>query len=123
MENNWKNPNFFQALKNAINGIKYNLKTGRNLKIQLVFAILAIILSIILKLSIIENVLIIITICMVLFAELINTSIETVVDMYITEYNEKAKIAKDVSAGAVTITAVCSIIVGVLIFLPKILEI
>lgn len=43
MENKWKNKNFFESLKNAINGIKYVIKTGRNIKIQFIFAILAII--------------------------------------------------------------------------------
>ena len=51
MENNWKNPNFFQSLKNAINGIKEIIKTGINIKIQIVFAIIAIIMGFILKIS------------------------------------------------------------------------
>ena len=54
MENKWKNPNFFQSLKNAVNGIFFVIKNGKNIKIQLVFAILAIIAGIVFKLSNIE---------------------------------------------------------------------
>lgn len=123
MENNWKNPNFIVSLKNALNGVKCAFKIGRNFKIQLIFAVFAIAMSIFLKISLLEFSIIILTIFFVLFAEMMNTAIETVVDMYTQEYNEKAKIAKDIAAGAVTITAICSIIVGAIIFLPKILEI
>lgn len=121
MENKWKNKNFFIALKNALNGIWYSLKNGKNLKIQLVFAILAIIASYILKVSLIEFAIIIIVIFLVIFAEIMNTAIETVVDMYTQNFNEKAKIAKDVAAGGVTICAILSVIIGIIVFLPKII--
>jgi diacylglycerol kinase len=121
MENNWKNPNFIVALKNSLNGILYTLKSGRNFKIQLVFAVLALILSFIFKISLLELAIIVLTIFLVLFAEMVNTAIETVTDMYTEEYNEKAKIAKDVAAGGVTLCAICSIIIGIIIFIPKIL--
>lgn len=122
MENKWKNPNFLAALKNSINGIKYTLKSGRNFKIQLVFAIIAIIAGIIFKISLLEWSIITILVFFVLFAEMINTVIETIVNMITNEYDENAKIAKDVSAGAVTFCAICSVIVGLIIFIPKLLE-
>ena len=53
--------------------------------------------------------------------ELINTAIETTVDLITKEKNEKAKIAKDVAAGAVLVSAIASAIIGVIIFVPKIL--
>lgn len=123
MDNNWKNKNFFIALKNACSGIKYVFITQRNLKIQFVFSIIAILASAFFKISLIEWAIIILTIFMVFLAELFNTAIETTIDMFTTEYNEKAKIAKDVSAGAVTLMAICSVIIGLIIFLPKILNI
>lgn len=123
MENKWKNKNFWVALKNAFNGIKYVLKTQRNLKIQLVFAIIAIFFSALFKISLIEWAIIILIIFLVLFSEIFNTAIETVVDMITLEYNEKAKITKDVAAGGVTIIAIASIILGSIIFVPKILNI
>lgn len=123
MENKWKNKNFFQSLKNAINGIKNVIKDGRNIKIQCVFAIIAIILGCTLKISSIEMVALILTIFFVLVSEFINTAIEKLADLYTTEYNENIKIIKDIGAGAVTLSAISSVIVGMIIFLPKILNI
>ena len=123
MDNKWRNKNFFEALKNSINGILYVITTQRNFKIQLFFAILAIVLSVLLKLNFIENIIILIVISSVFVLEFFNTIIETIIDMYTQEYNEKAKIAKDIAAGIVTIMSIFSIIIGGIIFLPKILEI
>lgn len=121
MENKWKNKNFFKSLKNALNGILYTIKTQNNIKIQIFFAVIVVLLGMFLKLTNIEWAILCITIFLVFFAELTNTAIEKVIDLYTEEYNEKAKIAKDVAAGAVTITAILSIIIGMLIILPKLL--
>lgn len=121
MSNKWGNKNFFIALINSLNGIKYVIKNEKNIKIELVFAILAILLSIFLRLDLKEFFIILIVIFLVIFAEFINTAIETIVDMYTEEYNEKAKIAKDVASGAVLLLSVLSVIIGCFIFLPKIL--
>lgn len=123
MLNKWKSKNFFDALKNSINGIFYVIKNERNMKIELFFAILAIITSFFLKINATEFIIILFVIFFVLFAEFINSAIEKVVDLYTLEYNETAKIAKDISAGAVTIVSFLSIIIGVIIFLPKIINI
>lgn len=123
MDNNWKNQNFFVALKNALNGIKYVFVQERNLKIQFVFAIIAILAGVILKINSIEWVLLTVVICMVLVCELFNTAIETIVNMITTEYNENAKIAKDIAAGAVTLSSISSVIIGIIMFLPKIFNI
>ena len=121
MKDKWKNKNFFEALKNALNGVKYTIKNENNIKVELIFAIFAIITSIVLKINIIEMVIIILIVFLVFFAEFINTTIENIVDLCTEEYNEKAKIAKDIAAGAVLIVSILSVIIGVLIFLPKIL--
>lgn len=123
MLNKWKSKNFFDALKNSINGIFYVIKNEKNMKIELFFAILAIITSFFLKINATEFIIILFVIFFVLFAEFINSAIEKVVDLYTLEYNETAKIAKDISAGAVTIVSFLSIIIGVIIFLPKIINI
>ncbi len=122
MENKWKEKNLLIALKHSFNGIKCVFKSERNIKIQLIFAILVIIFGIILKINFIQFAILILTIFMVLICEFINTAIETIVDMYTLEYNEKAKIAKDISAGAVTLSAFCSVIIGIIIFIPNILK-
>ena len=123
MENKWKNQKFLQSLKNAINGIIYVIKTGRNFKIQLFFAFLAILMGFCLKISLLEFAILMITIFLVLAMECINTAIEKIVDMYTLEYNETAKIIKDIAAGSVTLMAMLSIIIGCLIFLSKLIEI
>lgn len=119
----WQTENFWKSFKCAIAGIIYSVKTGRNLIIQVCFALFAIVLGIFLKISKIEWAIIIFTILFVIFAEILNTAVETVVDLVTEEYNEKAKIAKDVAAGAVLISAINSVAMGLIIFLDKILEI
>ena len=123
MESKWKNKNFFEALKNSCNGLVYAIKEQKNLKIQLFIAFLVIIFSAVLQINKIEMILICMVICFVIFAEILNTAIEKTVDLVTEEYNEKAKLAKDVSAGAVVIASINAIIVGLIIFLEKIINV
>lgn len=120
-KNSWKNPTFFEALKHSIDGIITVVKQERNIKIQLCFALFAIIMGFVLRVSTYEWLILLMTIFMVLFAELMNTALENTVDIITEEYNEKAKKAKDISSGAVLLLAIMSVIIGIIIFLPKIL--
>ena len=83
--------------------------------------ILVIIAGIAFKISQAEWIVCIILFGFVITTELINTAIETTVDIAMPSKNEKAKLAKDISAGAVVISAITSAIVGLIIFVPKIL--
>ena len=74
-----------------------------------------------LKLNNIEWCILILTIGSVLFAEMINTAVENVLDVYSEEYDEKIKIVKDISSGAVLMVSIISVIIGGLLFLPKII--
>ena len=121
MGKKWKNKNFLEALINSIKGIGFTVKTELNIKIQLVFMCLVIIAGFVFKISLMEWGLLVLTIFVVLFAEMTNTAIENTVDLVTEEYNEKAKVAKDVASGAVLLTAIMSVIIGLIIFLPKIL--
>jgi len=121
MGKKWKNKNFLEALINSIKGIGFTIKTELNIKIQLVFMCLVIIAGFVFKISLMEWGLLVLTIFVVLFAEMTNTAIENTVDLVTEEYNEKAKVAKDVASGAVLLTAIMSVIIGLIIFLPKIL--
>lgn len=114
------NKNFIASLKNAQNGINYSVKNGRNIKIQLIAATVVLILMLIYKIEMYEFLSITISIFFVIFAEMINTAIEATVDINTKEYNEKAKIAKDVAAGAVLLSAINSVIVAVCIFFNEI---
>lgn len=111
------------SFKYALQGFASSFRTERNMKIHVVATILVIILGIYLKLNLIEWSIIAIAIVIVISAELFNTAIETIVDMVSPQKNEKAKLAKDISAGAVLILAIGSAIVGFMIFLPKIITI
>lgn len=111
------------SFKYALQGFASSFRTERNMKIHVVATILVIILGIYLKLNLIEWSIITIAIVTVISAELFNTAIETIVDMVSPQKNEKAKLAKDISAGAVLILAIGSAIVGFIIFLPKIIAI
>ena len=106
------------SFKYALQGFASSFRTERNMKIHVVATILVIILGIYLKLNLIEW-----SIITIISAELFNTAIETIVDMVSPQKNEKAKLAKDISAGAVLILAIGSAIVGFIIFLPKIIAI
>jgi diacylglycerol kinase (ATP) len=114
-------------MKKIINSFKYALqgfvqafKSEKNMKIHMLIALLVILAGIILKISVIEWIICIVLIGIVMSAELFNTAIETTVDLAMPEKNEKAKIAKDVSASAVLILAISSAIIGLIIFIPKI---
>lgn len=108
------------SFKYAINGLCSSFKTERNMKIHVIVMILVIILGILFKINRQEWITCIICFSLVIGGELFNTAIETVVDIIMPEKNDKAKLAKDISAGAVLVLAIGAAIVGLLIFIPKI---
>ncbi len=105
----------------AFSGIKTALVQEPNFRIHIVIAILATAFAVYLGLSSLEWLILIFTIFFVLIMELVNTAIEAVVDIVSPEVQEKAKVAKDVSAAAVLLTSVLAVAVGALIFFPKLL--
>ncbi len=108
------------SFKYAFVGIVTALKKEQNMKIHFTIAILVILAGILLKITALEWIICLILIGIVISLELVNTAIEQVVDIAMPEINEKAKIAKDVAAGAVLVVAIMSAIVGFIIFIPKI---
>ena len=117
------NSNFIDAWRNAINGIIYATTTQSNIKKQLLIAVFVVIVSLFFELSKAEFLIFMFTIVLILFAEMVNTAIETVVDLYTDLYHPKAKIAKDVAAGGVVITAINALIVAYFLFFDKISDI
>ncbi len=118
-----KNRKILKSFKYAFNGIITSFKTEKNMKFHILMMVLVIIAGTLLKISKIEWIICVILFALVISAELINTAIETTVDMITMEKNEKAKIAKDVAAGAVLVNAIGSTIIGLIIFIPKIINI
>lgn len=118
-EHKLNNDNFIEAWKNATNGIIYSATTQRNIRIQLVLAVIVMVLSLFYGLETTEFLCLGFAVFMVIFAELINTAIETVVDLFVDVYHPKAKIAKDVAAGAVVLAACNALVVGYFIFFKE----
>lgn len=116
-----KKHNLLYSFYYAFRGIITAIKEERNMKIHVSIATLVVILGLLLPLSKIEWFSIIIIISLVISAEIFNTAIETVVNLVSPKYNELAKKAKDLSAGAVFVLAICSVIIGLIIFMPKFL--
>jgi len=116
----WKiAPNLFLSFKYAWAGVSYAFLTQRNFRIHTVIATLATSLGIILHITAIEMAVIVLTSALVIILELLNTAIESVVDLTVKQtYHELAKIAKDCGAGAVLIAAIASVLVACFILLP-----
>ena len=110
------------SFKYAIQGILTSIRKERNMKIHFFIMIAVIILGFVLKISKIEWIICIILFGIIIAGEMFNTAIETTVDIAMPYKDRKAKIAKDVSAGGVLILAIISIIIGCIIFLPKIVN-
>lgn len=105
----------------AFKGIDDVISNEPNMKIHVSVAILVVITAFLLKISMIEWIILVLLIGLVLAAEVINTTIENLVDMYTKEYNEKAKVVKDTAAGTVLILAITAAIIGLMILVPKII--
>lgn len=114
--------NFFESVGHALDGIQYTASHERNFRIEITFAILVTIMSLWLKVSLLEWTVLVLVIAMVLALEMVNTAIERCVDLVTKDYKELAKIAKDVSAGAVLVMSMFSVVIGIVIFLPKLIE-
>ena len=112
---------FNKSVGHAIDGIEYTINHERNIKIQILFGIIACILGFLLHISIIEWVILILVIAVILALELVNTAIERTVDLVTRDYHELAKASKDAAAGAVLIMSLFSVIIGIVIFVPKII--
>jgi len=114
---------FINSLSHAIEGFRYLYRTQNNVRIHFIITIAILFLSMILRISLIEWGLIIITMALVWITESFNTVYERLFDLVDPTVNPIVKIGKDVSAAAVLISAIVSIIIGILIFIPRLLGI
>lgn len=109
---------FMAGFGYAFSGLWYALRTQRNARVHAFIAALAIITGLVLHISAVEFAIVFIAITGVFIAEMFNTVIETCVDLVSPGYHPLAKIAKDVSAGAVLTSAILAIIIGLCTFGP-----
>jgi diacylglycerol kinase (ATP) len=103
----------------AWNGIRLMFATQPNAVIHFIAMVLVVVLGFFFQISLTEWALVVFAIGLVLSAEAFNTALENLVDLASPEYNERAGRVKDIAAGAVLLAAICAVIIGLIIFLPK----
>ena len=113
---------FVKSFGYALDGLVYAFKYEQNMLVHILATLIAVVLGIILELSPYEWLLVFLIIGLVIATELINTSIEAVVDLISPKTHPLAKIAKDTAASAVMVFAIVAILIGVFIYLPKIIN-
>ena len=113
-----QNSNLLTSFQRAFAGIWYVVRTQRNMRIHLSVTGAIVVLGLWVGLSRTEWAILTLTIGMVLVAEAFNTMAEAIVDLATAEYHPLAKIAKDVAAGAVLLTAITAVVVGLFILGP-----
>jgi len=111
-----RKPPIHKSFLNAFRGIFFMLKSERNFQLEIFALLINIFLIFYLKLSTIDTVLVLIVSFGVLSAEIFNTAIEKVCDIIQPEFDKRIGFIKDISAGAVTLMAIASVIVGVLVY-------
>ena len=112
---------FLLSFTYPIKGLKYAYRNEQNLAVDVGVAMLVTIFGFIFKLNLTEWAILALTIGLVISCELINTAIEAVVDLVTEDYHPLAKVAKDTAAAAVFVFAIVAVIVGLIIFMPKLL--
>jgi len=116
---NHKKYTVIESFQFAFEGFRYAVQTQRNLRFQLVVAIVVLIISTFLPMQRIEWALIFLLISLVIVAEILNTAIEKTIDMIEERYDPVAKTIKDLSAAAVLFIALTAVVMGLIIYLPK----
>ncbi len=110
------------SLGYALEGLAYSFKHNQNIKIHIAIAVLVLLFAYLLGLDKYEFFIVSFLVVLVLSAEMINTSIEEVVNLLVNEHRIEAKTAKDVSAGMVLLISILALVVGLFVFTPHILK-
>lgn len=111
-----------QSFKYAFNGLKVVFKEEHNARIHLIVSLIVIICGVIFNISNLEWIIICFAIGFVISTEIINSAIENLCDFVSPEHHNLIKKVKDLSAAAVLVSTISSVIIGILIFFPKILH-
>ena len=113
---NKNHPTFLRSFGYAMEGFRTAVTTERNIKVQLFVGVAAVVAGVLLHIDALSWVLIVLCIGLVLFAELVNTSIEAIVDLATQELHPLAKRAKDIAAASVFTLSITAAIVGLIVF-------
>jgi len=111
-----------RSFRAAFAGLFYGVRTQRNLQIHATAAVLVVLAAVVLPLTRMEWCLIVLCIGLTAAAELLNTAIEVTLDRLLPHEDDGVRVAKDVAAAAVLITALTSIAVGLIVFVPRLIE-
>lgn len=113
---NCEHPTFIRSFGYAIEGFRTAVATERNIKVQLFVGLLAVVAGVVLRIDALSWVLVLLCIGLVLFAELVNTSIEAIVDLATQDLHPLAKRAKDIAAASVFTLSITAAVVGIIVF-------
>lgn len=109
-----------RSFKYALRGVYHATANEANFRIQLAVVTASVIAGLVYKINLMEWLSLVVVCGMLLSAELINTAIEEFIDHLIHEHHEGARVIKDLSAGYVLTTAICALVVYLIVFVPKI---
>lgn len=112
---------FYKSVLHALEGIRDTFQSERNIQIHALTAVVVVILGIMLQISRNEWIVCIALFGLVIGAEMLNTALEITVDIIISQRDPRAKRVKDTAAGAVLVVSLASAVVGLIIFVPKLL--
>lgn len=112
---------FFKSFIYSFEGLKYAFRYEQNMLFHLCAAILVILVSVFLNLKVEEWLLVFVSIALVMASELFNTAIEATIDLATSEIHPLAKIAKDTASAAVFVFAMTALLIGLFIFIPKLI--
>ena len=115
-------PSFGKGMMHALHGVRHILRHERNARIHLVFAILALLAGVALRVSAAELAAVFFAVVLVFLAEIFNTAIERTLDLIDLRENAKIKLIKDMAAGAVLVAATAAVLIGAAIFVPYLME-
>jgi diacylglycerol kinase len=113
--------NFWRSFLFAGQGVWHAVRHQRNMRVHLAAAVAAVVAGLVLKISAVAWACVLLAIGLVLTAEMLNTVVESLVDLYTDEYHPLAKIAKDTAAGAVLVSSLAALAVGLAVFLPRLI--
>lgn len=119
---NSDHPSFKKSFGFALQGFRYTLATERNIRVMLGGAAFAVVMGLVLQLDLVSWAIVLLCVGCVLAAELMNTAIETVVDLVSPEYHPLAGHAKDIAAAAVYVLSFLVAVVGVCVFANAIIS-
>ena len=109
-------PSFLRSFLFAVQGFRFAVRSERNIKVMLAGAAFAVIMGLVLQIDLVSWAIIFLSCGVVISAELVNTAIETVVDLVSPEFHPLAGRAKDIAAAAVWVLSVLVALVGVAVF-------